>query len=387
MLAMEPRYPNIMSDQPRTHPFWQAVSSNSLELAGALLEKEPSLASKDFRSADEQHKDPYDCRFPLVKACQQGHDAMVELLLQHGADIDAKSPTAEQRGFGEPILVAVESGHYGVANLLLDHGADVNAHGYCSPSIVEELYEAARKVGAPVKLVRKGLEHYLGKTEIPPLDTNAPEVVKLFERTLTLGGIPSLESIVHDRYYELVEELFRKCPEAPGTPHDHPHGTVFVNLCNAGSWGGFPRVFEIAMECCPHLHSPALAKNAISRALVSHNRYGTIHDYEELIETQLLFLKDQEELESTIKDGSLQPHGLLAKNYLWPGWCGPETSPSTAESMIRLTEMFIRYGFDDLNRRDRKSGLTPLAQALERKDHPGMAKYAAYLVEHGARNE
>jgi hypothetical protein len=188
-----------------------------------------------------------------------------------------------------------------------------------------------------------------------------------------------LSSIVHDGYYELVGELFRACPEEPATQHNHPHGTVFVNLCNAGSWGGYPKVFELAMNICPQLHGPSEAKRAIHRAIVSHNRDGSVKDYEELIGTQLIFLRDQGLLKTTIKDGSLLPHYLLAKDYLWPGWCGPESSPSTVESMIALSKLFVRYGFDDFDCRDSESGLTALEQTLERGDKLGLHKFAEYL--------
>lgn len=362
------------------HPFWQALSNNALSEARELLEKEPSLASKDFRTEEEQKKDPYDVRFPLVTACQSGHYEMAELLLQHGADIDAVSPTEEQRVLGKPILVAVTHGHYRLAHLLLDRGASLGAHGYCSASMVEELYEAALKAGASEGMVRKGFDRYLGKSETPPLDPEAPEVLKLFDRVLNMGGQPSLNSIVYEHYYELVEELLRTCPEEPGTPHDHPQGTVFVNLCDAASWHGCPKVFTLAMEICPERHGPEEAKRAIRRALVSHNRVGTVQDYEELIETQLKFLQKTDTLESTIKDGSVSPHFLLAKDYLWPKWCGPESSPSTVESMIALSEMFIRYGFTDLSRRDEESGLTAAEQA-DKRTSPGLDQFAAFLRE------
>ena len=116
---------------------------------------------------------------------------------------------------------------------------------------------------------------------------------------------------------------------------------------------------------------------------MSHNRSGTVGDYFELIETQLKFLSDQGELESTIADGSLNPHYLLAKHYR-PGRKKPVSGPSTVESMKQLTELFIRFGFDDLNQANSENGLTPLVMAQERKDDPGLEEYAAYLVERGA---
>ncbi|MEM7386922.1 MAG: ankyrin repeat domain-containing protein, partial [Verrucomicrobiota bacterium] len=321
---------------------------------------------------------------PLVPAAAAGQFEMVELLLKHGADVDAKSPTKDQRELGAPILLAVEHEHYQVAHLLLDHGADVGAFGYCSSSVADELYESARKAGAEQRMIRKGFERYLGKIDLPAMAADVPEVTRLFERVLSLGAEPSLESIIHDGYGELVEDLLRTAPEAPGSKHDHPAGTVFVNICNGASWGGFQKVLEMAMEICPHLHTPDDARRAISRAIRSHNRYGSVQDYLTLIEEQFQFLEAKGVLESTINEGSLKLHYLLAKDYLWPGWCGPESSPSTVESMIELSELFIRYGFDDLNERDNETGFTPLAAAAERGHHPGLKDYAAYLLETGA---
>lgn len=374
-----------MSTEAEEHPFWIAVANRAVEDARSFLEKEPSLASHDFRSDDAKQKDPYDTRYPLIKASFNGDLAMVALLLDHGADIDARSPTEDQRGHGWPIMAAVEHKHYDLAHLLLDRGASLDAHGYCSASLAEELHEAARKAGAPQELARKGFERYIGEQALPDLGVEPPAVVALFARVLEMGAKLSLGSIVLDGDRTLAEALLRKAPTEPGTPHDHPQGTVFENLCNAGSWHGHPWVLELAMRLCPELYSRASAEKAIRRAIVSHNREGTVDDYEALIEAQLVYLTDQGALESVIAEGALLPHFLLAKDYLWKGWCGPESSPSTADSMIRLSELLIRHGFTDLNRTDSESGKTALSQALDRCDgHPGLDQYVDYLKSRGA---
>ena len=303
---------------------------------------------------------------------------MAKLLLEHGADVDAKSPTERQKELGMPIWWAVDHRNYSLANLLLDHGASVNAYAWANATMVDRLYEYAVKDGAPVEVIRKGFSRYLGKSEECPVSPDSPESVKLLDRVLALGGQPAFTAIVEAEYYELVEELLRICPEMAGTKHDAPKGTVFENLCNASSWLGRPKVMDMAMSHCPQLHTPELALRAIGRAIVSHNRFGSVDDYHRLIETQLKHLKDEGVLPSVIKDGSFLPHHKMAKDYLWPNHYGYGESRSSVESMIELTELLIQFGFDDLHCAD-ADGKTPLMLAEEREGHAGMAEYVAFL--------
>ena len=365
------------------HPLWLAVQSGDIDVASKLLADDPSLANRDYRAVEDQ--DPHTFGFPLVKAADTGNLEMVRLLLDHGADVDAKSPHEEQRELGGPIMHAFEHQFYDVVHLLLDYGASLDAHGWCYPALVELLYDAARKEDAPHELARKGLARYLGAVEGPDIAADAPEVVRLFDRVMNMGGVPSMESLVCHEYYEAIEALLRTCPESPGTQHDHPPGTVLETLCQAASWCGFPKTLDLAMTCCPTLYTPELAINAINRAIVSHNRDGLARDYDALVETQLRYLRDQGELDSIIAHNRLRPHFALAKSYLWPGWYGNDQDPSSVEAMIRLSQLFTEYGFVDFNRVDPESGNTPLAQARSRADHPGLSQFADYLVEQGAK--
>jgi uncharacterized protein len=96
-------------------PLYAATVHNNTEAVQLLLEL----------GADSNLKN-VDVSVPLSCACQYGHKAVVELLLQHGADIRA---TVEGGGYpGVTVLMlAVHSGHLDVAKVLLAKGANVNA--------------------------------------------------------------------------------------------------------------------------------------------------------------------------------------------------------------------------------------------------------------------
>ncbi|KAF4160029.1 hypothetical protein CNMCM6069_009713 [Aspergillus lentulus] len=57
----------------------------------------------------------------LLAASKEGHDKIIHLLLLHGADVNAQG--------GSALLVASKEGHDRIVQLLLDHGADVNSQG------------------------------------------------------------------------------------------------------------------------------------------------------------------------------------------------------------------------------------------------------------------
>ena len=371
--------PKLLSD----HPFWLAVSSGDVPAARTLLSEDPSLVRRDFRPTEEQ--DPHTCGFPLVKAATTGNREMVNLLLDAGADVDAKSLHEEQRELGAPIMLAFERRDYDMIHFLLDRGASVAAYGWCYPSLVDLVYEESLKHGGCHEQARRGFDRYLGESQVPAIKDDAHESVNLFDRLLDMGGQPSLRTIVELRNYDLVEQLLRVCPDEPSTIHDYPSGTVFEVLCRAASWHGIPKVLDRAMELCPDRFTRDVSVAALQSAIKSHNREGLASEYFELIETQLKFLRDRNELESVIQGDDFLPHFMLAENYLWPGWLGNEKDPSTVQSMIQLSELFVGFGFTHINRVDPDSGETALAKAKSRVDHPGLSDFAEYLISLGAK--
>jgi ankyrin repeat protein len=91
-----------------------AANRGDLEKVQALLRSDPNLVlSKD----DEGFT-------PLHQAVNRGHKDVAELLLAHGADVNAR---LRVKGQEVPLHLAVAGGHKDVVGLLLAHGADVNA--------------------------------------------------------------------------------------------------------------------------------------------------------------------------------------------------------------------------------------------------------------------
>lgn len=94
---------------------------------------------------------------PLLIACQEGHDSIVELLLNNGADINLCTTTD-----ASPLFIACQNGHNSVVQLLLDRGAEINKRrkdGY-SPLFVacqnglDNIVERLLKDGADINATR-----------------------------------------------------------------------------------------------------------------------------------------------------------------------------------------------------------------------------------------
>ncbi|KAK5635619.1 hypothetical protein RRF57_011331 [Xylaria bambusicola] len=59
---------------------------------------------------------------PLSWAARNGHEEIVQLLVEKGADIESKDSIGRT-----PLLWAAEEGHQEIVQLLVEKGADVNS--------------------------------------------------------------------------------------------------------------------------------------------------------------------------------------------------------------------------------------------------------------------
>lgn len=103
------------------YDIWTAAHRGDLARVTELLNQDPSLAN---RTSDYNSYYP-GCGAPLRNAAAQGHLAIVQLLLERGAD-----PNLREEGIaphGHALYSAAANGHHEIAQLLLEHGANPSA--------------------------------------------------------------------------------------------------------------------------------------------------------------------------------------------------------------------------------------------------------------------
>ncbi len=100
-----------------SRPLYYAVSGGHAVAAKLLLENGAAVDAVNH-TRDPVSAGSVEYFTALSKACQLGRTDLVALLLSRGADAT---------GHGVPLLVAMHGGHVEVMQMLLDHGADVNA--------------------------------------------------------------------------------------------------------------------------------------------------------------------------------------------------------------------------------------------------------------------
>jgi ankyrin repeat protein len=103
--------------------FQQMLMGSNLAQA-ADLGNEKTVNAMLARGVDVDYSEEEAEITPLVLASQSGHSRVVEILIKHGADLEA-----ENRWGGRPLSVAAAGGHDEVVLQLLKAGAKINAGG------------------------------------------------------------------------------------------------------------------------------------------------------------------------------------------------------------------------------------------------------------------
>lgn len=356
--------------------FLHAVRSSDQETVKQLLESDKSLACKNFKT-ENLHTDG----FPLYIAAENLDFDLVQLLLDAGADPDAKLETDDPRESGMPLIFAFEGDRLDIVNLLLDHQPSLNAHGYCSTPFVDMIFnsffdqpEYAEDIEQLFRASYKGL---LGDAnDERPAAVSSSENLNLLRRVIEMGGQPSLFTVVRHEQMDLLEQLLRKCPTEPGTKMDWPQGTVLQNIRGAASWTGHPKALELCKKCCPDLYTDDVAKHAIESAIRSHNRDGGIDDYHQLIKAELEFLKARVSLTNSFSSGDpFLPLHWLAEDFIEPKNYGFRCQRlSTPDDLVRLATLFVEFGYDP-NVVDAKTNQTA-QQAAEKEQQ---TEYVTFL--------
>ncbi|GAB2918668.1 ankyrin repeat domain-containing protein [Paraburkholderia jirisanensis] len=132
LLASTPKINLEIEDKAGENAMMMAALNDDVDLVKLLISKDAEVNKKGWA--------------PLHYAATNGHDDVVQLLLDNSAYIDAGSPNGTT-----PLMMAARGGHVSTVKLLLDNGADLTvknqigltaldfAKQYKEPDVVEGL--------------------------------------------------------------------------------------------------------------------------------------------------------------------------------------------------------------------------------------------------------
>lgn len=380
-----------MTDLEQIRPrFAAAIEANDLSTVERMLGEHRELANADLRAPED--RDAFTNGFPLHRACENAQWQLAEVLLEHGADPDAPGSDPDDRPeIGIPLHCAVCDRNYALANLLLDHGANPNSYPYCDKSTIERLFYHVCEVAPPLKLIRRAYAQYLPDREVLEqtsaaglVASNAKEEIRLFARMLDVGAEPPFTALVRGGFHNLLMEIVEHSPDTDGTPHDHPKSQVFDNIFGAARWYGYPTLLKRLIELCPARLDYGRAIETISTAIGSHNRDGGYPEYRQIIVIMLERLKTLGALKEAKQDPEFNPLYQIATDFCWHRNYGYKAEIVEPECYVDLAELFVAWGFGEIDYRDPESGHSPLSAAVKRGHHPGIGVYIQWLVDRGA---
>ena len=332
-------------------PLWVATAMEDEDRVRQMLAEDPSLAKEKWQWSE--------C-YPLVRACHLGNRPIIELLLDHGADINGDIGEEDPRDFGMPLMMAYYSGRYDLVTLLLDRGASIHAHPNCNTPFIDLVYQGALK--SDPDAVRSGT---LGKED--------DEALKLYRRVVSLGGQPKIYTMVKAKDWNEIRRLLREKPNAEALNYGRGPSTVFNSVNHAAAWLGEAKSMELCLEIQPELMTSEIANENLRSAIRSHNREGSFDDYRRIIEMNLELIK---------KRGwsiTMRPLWLLADDFLENYRYSSNPKMPEMKDVLDLAGLFLSFGAD-INERDPESNHTALSQAV----NEGHVEYVQFLLKEGA---
>lgn len=203
---------HVCSQKSTYASLWEAVMKGTYQEVEQLLAQGASVTEYESESA-------------LHAASQKGDVRIAALLLQHGADVHAKS---YESGW-TPLHQAASEGHIAIAQLLLEHNADINEKSKPISSEVYAIDEPALHVAARaghLPMVQFLVEHGADINQlrtVPDVSTALHEAVEgdnlavlayLFEHGATAQDIPGIEPLLvtacHNETLDILQLLIER---------------------------------------------------------------------------------------------------------------------------------------------------------------------------------
>ncbi|PYH33998.1 ankyrin repeat domain-containing protein [Aspergillus neoniger CBS 115656] len=144
---------------------------------------------------------------PLLSAISDGHEEVVRVLIEHGAELEY---TAEHRSYEQPLSEATSRGHYGIVKLLLEHGCNPRTPNFLKYSD-RSAFEIAGGRNLPI------LRMFVG-SDIPQDYFSAPEnhsgnmVIEAMRR----NDMPLVKFLLdHGAEFNMANNGLTHCPDRP----------------------------------------------------------------------------------------------------------------------------------------------------------------------------
>ncbi|MGL5955377.1 MAG: ankyrin repeat domain-containing protein [Brevinema sp.] len=123
-----PLYSLALEDPTAGYDLLQYAKENNTEQVIKTLYYNIDVDLYDMRGEYYQYT-------PLMHAIRHGNDEMAKVLIDYGANVEAKTTIDET-----PLKLAIRQKNYSLVKLLIDHGADVNRYAYLSLATRQDDY-------------------------------------------------------------------------------------------------------------------------------------------------------------------------------------------------------------------------------------------------------